>query len=141
MTDEPYEVCPASELKPGQRRIVEMNGRSIGVFNIDGEYYALTNVCPHQRAPLCEGTLSGTTRADSVDDIDWVCDGQILTCPWHGWEFDVTSGESVFNPHRWKVTTYETDVVANPDAIEEGADPQLETYDVDVEEGVVVVYV
>lgn len=135
-------VAPVADFPPGERRIVEAAGRSIGVFNVDGEYYALTNVCPHQRAPLCEGTLTGTTCAEGVDDVGWERDGEVLVCPWHGWEFDVTTGESVFNPHRWSVGTYETDVVANPDAVESGdCDPAVETHPVDVEDGVVVVYV
>jgi nitrite reductase/ring-hydroxylating ferredoxin subunit len=139
---QPHEVCPATDLPPGERRIVEVEGRSIGVFNVDGEYYALTNVCPHQRAPLCEGTLTGTTRADGVDDVEWERDGEVLVCPWHGWEFDVTTGESVFNPHRWSVMTYETDVLANPEAVAcADADPAVETHPVDVTDGVVVVYV
>jgi nitrite reductase/ring-hydroxylating ferredoxin subunit len=141
MDREAHPVCPAAEFPPGERRIVEVEGRSIGVFNLAGDYYALTNVCPHQRAPLCEGTLTGTTCADGVDDVTWERDGQVLVCPWHGWEFDVTTGESVFNPHRWSVTTYETDVLDNPEAVEEGAEPAVETHEVDVEDGVVVVYV
>ncbi|MFB6135410.1 MAG: Rieske (2Fe-2S) protein [Halobacteriaceae archaeon] len=139
---EPHEVCPAADLPPGERRVVEVGGRSVGVFNVDGEYHALTNVCPHQRAPLCEGTLTGTTSAEGVDDVEWERDGEVLVCPWHGWEFDVTTGESVFDPHRWSVTTYETDVLADPEAVEcDGAEPAVETHPVDVEEGVVVVYV
>ncbi len=138
----PHVVCPARELPPGERRLVEIDGRSIGVFNVDGEYYALTNVCPHQRAPLCAGTLTGTTRATSVDDIEWERDGRVLTCPWHGWEFDVTTGETVFNPHRWSVSTYETDVIVNAEAVAAGeAQPAIETHPVDIDDGVVVVYV
>jgi len=141
MTREAHPVCPAAEFPPGERRIVEIDGRSIGVFNVDGDYHALTNVCPHQRAPLCEGTLTGTTRATGVDDVDWERDGEVLVCPWHGWEFDVTTGESVFNPHRWSVTTYEADVLADPDALERGEEPAVETHEVAVEDGIVVVYV
>ncbi|WP_276256693.1 Rieske (2Fe-2S) protein [Halomontanus rarus] len=133
-----HRVCAASELPPGDRRIVEINGRSIGVFNVDGEFYALTNVCPHQRAPLCAGELTGTTEADGVDDVKWTRNGRILRCPWHGWEFDVTSGESVFNPHRWRVSTYETDVLVDPCA--DDSDLAVETYPVDTEDGVVYVY-
>ena len=52
----------ASELPPGERRIVEVEGRSIGVFNVGGTYYALRNACPHQGAPLCRGSVQGTAR-------------------------------------------------------------------------------
>lgn len=134
-----HEVCPIDELPPGERRIVEVEGRSIGVFNVDGDLRALTNVCPHQRAPLCEGELTGTTEADGVDEVAWTRDGEVLRCPWHGWEFDVTTGESVFNPHRWSVTTYETDVLEDPDAAAD--ELAVETHAVDVEDGIVVVYV
>ena len=59
-------VCPARELPRGGRRIVDVDGRSIGVFNIDGEYHAVRNICPHQQAPLCEGWLTGTVEANEV---------------------------------------------------------------------------
>ena len=52
-------VGTTDEIGPGQRKIVEIDGRSIGVFNVDGRYYALRNTCPHAGARLCEGTLSG----------------------------------------------------------------------------------
>ncbi len=133
-----HEICPVAELPPGERRIVDIDGRSIGVFNVEGEYYAVRNVCPHQRAPLCEGELTGTTDADGRDDVEWTCEGRILRCPWHGWEFDVTSGDSVFNPHRWRASTYETDVLADPDAAPE--DITVETLETGTEDGVVVVY-
>ncbi len=143
MTDErPHPVCPAASLPPGERRIIEIEGRSIGVFNVDGEFYAVANVCPHQRAPLCTGDLTGTTRASGVDNIEWHRDGEVLACPWHGWEFDVTTGETVFNPHRWSATTYQTDVLANPEAVERGEeDPAIQMHRVDVDDGIVVVYV
>ncbi len=54
-----FEICPVNELSSGERIIVELNGHSIGVFNVNGEYYALKNDCPHQRAPLCEGKITG----------------------------------------------------------------------------------
>jgi nitrite reductase/ring-hydroxylating ferredoxin subunit len=144
MTDgDAYPVCPAADLGPGEKRIVDCDGRSIGVYNVDGEYYAITNVCPHQRAPLCEGELTGTTQAEEPGEMEWERDGQIAVCPWHGWEFDVTTGESVFNPHRWRVTSYETDVVREPVALgeEDAADPGVDTYPVSVEDGTVVVYI
>ena len=53
-------VCAADELPPGSRTIVEIDGRSIGVFNVDGELFAIRNSCPHRGAPLCEGTIGGT---------------------------------------------------------------------------------
>src|SRR5687768_15644000 len=51
----PHFVCRTDELPPGERKIVSANGRSIGVFNVGGRYYALRNLCPHRAAPLCLG--------------------------------------------------------------------------------------
>lgn len=137
----PHPVCPVDALDPGDRRVVELENRSIGVFNIEGEYYALANVCPHQRAPLCEGELRGTTSADGPGNVTWERDGQILVCPWHGWEFDVRTGDSVFNPHQWGATTYDTDVVSNPEAVDAGdEEPAVETFPVGVEDEIIVVY-
>ena len=131
MTEKRFEVCPAAELGPGDRVITTLGGFSVGVFNIDGEYYALKNDCPHQRAPLCEGALTGTTVSDTPGEYDWQHDGQIVQCPWHGWEFDVTTGESVFNPHRVKAKTFEATVEASegdgavrPDGCGEDVDPR-----------------
>jgi len=60
---ERHEICPANEFSPGERRIIEIEGlpHSIGVFNVDGTFHALANVCPHQLAPLCEGEITGET--------------------------------------------------------------------------------
>ena len=57
-------VATVDEIPPGERKIVELEGRSLGVFNIDGEFYAVRNICPHQGAPLCEGRLTGLLESD-----------------------------------------------------------------------------
>jgi nitrite reductase/ring-hydroxylating ferredoxin subunit len=137
-----HEVCPADEFPPGERRIVDVDGTSIGIFNVDGEYYGLRNVCPHQMAPLCEGTVTGTFSSSSVGEYSWTDDGRIVRCPWHGWEFDVTTGESTFEPDHWRIQTYEA-TVESPERECPVDDPEttVETYPVEVSEGVVVVYV
>ncbi|HJZ48913.1 MAG TPA: Rieske (2Fe-2S) protein [Roseiflexaceae bacterium] len=124
----------ASELPPGERTIVEVEGRSIGVFNVHGRYYALRNRCPHQGAPLCLGAIKGMALPSKPGEYRWGREGQILRCPWHGWEFDILTGRSIFNPHRMRVRTYE--VTVEPDD-----DPTIETYPVTVEDGVIVLYV
>lgn len=110
-----FEVCPAADLGPGERVIADLDGLAVGVFNVGGEYHALKNDCPHQRAPLCEGTVTGLTTADAPGEFEYERDGEIVRCPWHGWEFDVTTGESVFNPHRVKAKTFETSVEERDD--------------------------
>ena len=150
-------VCPVSELPPGERRIVEVEGlpHDVGVFNVDGDYYALANVCPHHLAPLCEGTITGEMIAEHVGDFQLIRDGEIIQCPWHGWKFDIRDGTSVFNPHALRTRTYEA-TVESPEAerdegeeelyerygaVLRGDEPPIETYDVAVEEEYVVLHV
>ena len=129
-----YIVGKVSELPPGERKIVEVQGRSIGVFNVHGTYYALRNSCPHQGAPLCLGAITGMAMPSKPGEYVWTREGEILRCPWHGWEFDVTSGRSVCNPHRTRVKTYEVTV----ETVEE--DESVETYPVTLEDGLVVLH-
>jgi nitrite reductase (NADH) small subunit len=127
-------VSTVRELPPGTRKIVEVGGQSIGVFNIDGEYYALRNSCPHQGAPLCLGIVSGTTVPSKPFEYIYGWENQIIKCPWHGWEFDIESGRSVFNPHKVRIKTYDVEV----ELAEEEEDPSIETFPVTVEDGLVI---
>ncbi len=75
-------VAQTSEIPAGQGKCVEVAGKRIAIFNVDGTYYAIDDVCPHQGGPLGEGELNG----------------KIVTCPWHGWEYDVTTGTNCDDP-------------------------------------------
>jgi nitrite reductase/ring-hydroxylating ferredoxin subunit len=136
-------VCAVGELAPGQRRIVEVAGRSIGVFNVDGDFLALANTCPHQRAPLCKGTLAQTADAERADEWQWREDSVVIRCPWHGWEFDMRTGRSVYNPHRMGVLTYQVALEdgCHADVGPDDPDPTVDTYPVAVEDQVVVLYI
>ena len=98
------------EIPPGTRKIVEIGGRSIGVFNVNGEFFALRNRCPHQGGPLCLGNLSGLTESPLPGEYHLTRDGEMVRCPWHGWEFDVKTGQSWFDPMRVRVRSYEVTV-------------------------------
>ena len=102
-------VCHAHDLAPGERRIVDAGRFSIGVFNLDGRFYALMNVCPHQGAPLCLGHIHGTYRPSPVHRFDRALDGRVLRCPWHGWEFDVVTGKGLYD-RTGRVATFQVDV-------------------------------
>ncbi|MDE2638329.1 MAG: Rieske (2Fe-2S) protein [Chloroflexota bacterium] len=129
-----YVVGKVSELPPSSRRIVRVNGREIGVFNVKGKYYALRNVCPHQSAPLCLGELTGLAVSDEPGEIEWTREGEILRCPWHGWEFDISNGSTIFQS-KARVKTYEVQVEKAALArLIEG----VETYPVTVEDEVVI---
>jgi 3-phenylpropionate/trans-cinnamate dioxygenase ferredoxin subunit len=121
-----YVVARAADIGPGERLVVDIGGRSVGVFNIDGEYFALLNRCPHAGAPLCEfGTLFGIVTSDRPSEpLVYERRGEFLRCPWHSWEFDIRTGESSFDPARFGARSYEVDVVpGSPEAfIEVGSD-------------------
>ena len=117
-------VGAAAELPPGGRRIVvPFRGRAgIGVFNVNGAYYALRNLCPHKLGPLCTGRVSGRVEAAAppssyAPGLEIVRDGEIIRCPWHLWEFEIATGRCLVDPSM-----------------------RVKTYPVVVEEGQVVVY-
>ena len=93
-----WPVGKASEIAPGERRLVEVKGHSIGLFNVNGQYVAALNLCPHELAPVCKGRVSGTTLPSPPGEYRWGREGEILACPWHGWEFDLTTGRALPDP-------------------------------------------
>ncbi len=129
-----FVVCKVSELPPSSRRIVRVNGREIGVFNVKGAYYALRNLCPHQGAPLCLGELTGLAVSDEPGEIEWTRAGEILRCPWHGWEFDILNGRTIFKS-KARVKTY--DVRIEKETLERLIDG-VESYPVTVENELVI---
>src|SRR5438132_223763 len=105
-----YVVAKAGEIPPGGRKIVELHGRSIGVFNVDGEYCALLNWCPHQGARLCEGRLWSALEASVPGEYQTSRAGEIIACILHGWEFDLRTGQSWCDPERLRVRAYDVQV-------------------------------
>ena len=93
----------------GSGVVVDVEKRSLGVFNVGGAYYALRNLCPHQSGPLCEGSLFPTHRARLSEKgrvLEYLdLEHLVIACPWHGWEFDLASGTCVADPNR-RVATY-----------------------------------
>jgi nitrite reductase (NADH) small subunit len=111
-------VCAASELAPGEKRIVTdlETGIRIGVFNIGGEFYAIKNVCPHQGAPLCEGSVHATHRPSPVFTFRPDLEGRVLRCPWHGWEFDIVTGKALYDATS-RVATYVCEIDSGGDIV------------------------
>lgn len=91
-------VGTVGEILTGEFKVVSVGGREFGITNVNGEYRAVRNVCPHQGAPVCRGTVDGTWLASAPGVFEWGRDGEILRCPWHGWEFDLQSGKALFDP-------------------------------------------
>jgi NAD(P)H-dependent nitrite reductase small subunit len=75
-------VADTSEIPPGTGKVVEVGGKAVALFNCDGKFYAIENACKHRGGPLGEGSLSGSS----------------VSCPWHGWEYDVRSGACQMDP-------------------------------------------
>ena len=86
-------VATTAEIPKGTGKVIEIGGKTLAIFNCDGTFYAIDNTCKHRGGPLGEGSLSGTT----------------VTCPWHGWTYDVTSGACGMNPSL-KMATFELKV-------------------------------
>jgi 3-phenylpropionate/trans-cinnamate dioxygenase ferredoxin subunit len=103
-------VASLDEVPPGSRKIVEVAGRSIGVFNVGGELFALRNRCPPQGGPLCEGKQWGLRTARVPGEFEYGREGEIIGCGWHGWEFDIRTGQSWCEPERLRVRAYQVSV-------------------------------
>lgn len=94
----------------GSRVITEVNGQEIAVFRHAGDYYAVANYCVHQSGPLCEGGLTGYMQM-AEDNWDWEYDDEpkYISCPWHGWAYDITTGDNV-KDSRYSVPVYDVKV-------------------------------
>lgn len=91
------EVGAADSLEPGDRTIVTVGNREVGVFNVDGEYRAILNTCLHQNGPLCEGKVLPKIEGRFIEPgkrpVEEFGDSTVVKCPWHGWEYDLETGQ------------------------------------------------
>ena len=134
-----YVVAAAGEIPSGGRKIVDLGGISVGVFHVNSEYFALLNWCPHQAARLCEGKLWSALEGSVPGDYQTSRDGEILACPWHGWEFDLRTGQSWCDPTKLRAKCYA--VNREPGAVLAKGPYVAESFPVSVEEDYVVVEV
>ena len=106
-----YVVASVDQVPEGQHILVTVRGRELGLFNVGGRYYALPNACFHQNGPLCRGATSGTLQSTAETDWKpvWACEGEIVICPWHALEFNVTTGQCLAYPNR-RLPTWEVKV-------------------------------
>lgn len=93
-------VATVEDLPTGAHRVVKVGNLEIGIFNVHGQYYALPNVCIHQWGPLCTGRVAGTLIATEETDWKraWVREGEVVICPWHSMEYDITTGQCLGHP-------------------------------------------
>jgi 3-phenylpropionate/trans-cinnamate dioxygenase ferredoxin subunit len=90
-----HAVAKVSEVPPGARKLVVVEEHSIGLFNVQGTLVAVLNFCPHEAGPVCRGRVGGTTLPSPPGEYRWGREGEILACPWHGWEFDLLTGKAL----------------------------------------------
>ena len=106
-----YEVARLTDIPDGGCLIVTVAGLEIGLFRIGDELRAWRNHCPHMAAPVCCGVISGTTLTSDVYEYVPGRDGEILQCPWHGWEFDLLNGRHLAPGSSARLRGYPTEVV------------------------------
>ena len=91
-------LCPIKDVPPGTGKECVAANRIIAVFNVDGRFHAVDGICPHAGGPLGGGCLTGT----------------VVTCPWHGWQFDVTTGRHQLTP---RIQQQRFDVIEDGDML------------------------
>jgi 3-phenylpropionate/trans-cinnamate dioxygenase ferredoxin subunit len=130
-------VATTSEIAAGSHKVVTVAGREIVVFHVNGQFFALLNRCPHEGAPLARAACVAHLKSNAPGHFQRTRVGEMLRCAWHGWEFDMRTGQSYCDPQRLRVRSY-------PVAVEAGASlatgPYIaETFPVVVEENYVLV--
>jgi 3-phenylpropionate/trans-cinnamate dioxygenase ferredoxin subunit len=103
---EDFLIGPVAEFPEGSKQILELGGRSVGIYHTKGEFYAVHNVCPHALAPICVSDLTDTRMPSAPGEFVAGMENLVLRCPWHAWEFDVRTGEALFGTDRRRLLTF-----------------------------------
>jgi len=111
-------VAQAADIAPGARKLVEVAGRGIVIFNLGGEFFALANRCPHQAGELANGKLCGLVRSPEPGVYEYSRVGEMIRCPWHSWEFDIRTGLSWCDPSRIRTRRYDVTVAHGTELVE-----------------------
>jgi nitrite reductase (NADH) small subunit len=110
-----YPVPEARKLVPGEKLATTVNGRRILVVNVEGELAAVGNICAHQGGPIADGGIFDEFSARVIDGEaqEFIASRQnIVACPWHGWEYDLKTGQCLWN-RKYRIATYK--VETDPD--------------------------
>jgi 3-phenylpropionate/trans-cinnamate dioxygenase ferredoxin subunit len=130
-------VASVADIGPGQKKLVTVKGREIGVFNVNGEFFALANRCPHAGGPMCEGRIVPLIEPSAPGEYRVARHGEFLRCPWHGWEYDIRTGQSWCDPETMKIRQFKVQVEPGETLVK---GPYIaETFAVTVEENYVVI--
>jgi nitrite reductase/ring-hydroxylating ferredoxin subunit len=115
-----YVVARVADIPEGGRLIVEVAGREIGIFKIDGQLHGLLNRCPHVGGPLCEGQLLNVINAPEPGRVSLDTSRFLLACPWHNWEFDIKTGKSYVDPARLRARSIPVKVESGTEIAQAG---------------------
>ena len=105
------EVGKADEFIVGKFRIVRIGAHEIGVIRLaSGEFHAVRNYCPHRGAPICKGIVGGTWPPSDPGELAFAMSGEVLVCPWHGYEYDLKTGEELFQKQPTRLKKFPVEV-------------------------------
>jgi len=91
-------IGTTSMMTDGERRLVEFSGQKIALFNVNGTVFALQNRCPHKGGPLCRGRVRPLVVECGNSSFEYEREGEIVKCPWHQWEFELSTGQAICDP-------------------------------------------
>jgi len=112
-----YVVGRAADVPPGTSKLVTAKGRELGIFNVAGKFYALANRCPHKGGPLCYGRITGLAQSSGPGEYRYIRPGEFLRCPWHGWEFEIATGQSYCDPKTMRIRQFEVAVAPGEEVV------------------------
>jgi len=130
-------IAAVKDIPPGGRKCVTVNGRAVVVFNLGGEFFALSDRCPHKGGSLSKGRLTGLVQSSTPGEYEYGRRGEIIRCPWHSWEFDIRTGKSWCDPERVRARNFPVRVEPGAKLVE--GPYTAETFPVTVENDYVVV--
>jgi 3-phenylpropionate/trans-cinnamate dioxygenase ferredoxin subunit len=134
---ERHVVATVGEIAPGGSKLVTVKGRPIALFNVEGEYFAFFDTCPHAGASLCRGKIVRPVESREPGSYRLVHERPMLRCPWHGWQFDVRSGEAWCDPQTLKARNYPVAVASGSELVK--GPYRAETFSVAVERDYIVI--
>jgi 3-phenylpropionate/trans-cinnamate dioxygenase ferredoxin subunit len=130
-------VAKVEDLVEGRSKRVTIAGRAIALFNVKGTFFALSDKCPHENGSLSCGRIIGLAEADEPGKYRLTRQGEFVKCPWHGWEFDIRTGQSWCDPTKTRTRTFPANVASGAE-IAKG--PYVaETFSVSIEANYIVI--
>ena len=134
-----YIVAKLGEIEPGTSKLVSLDGKEIGVFNISGSFYALLSKCPHKGAELCKGKIVRRVASSEPGQYAVIPESEMIRCPWHGWQYDLRTGQSWCDSDNVALRKYAVSVESGAGILQ---GPLIaDTYPVSVDESYVLVEV